>query len=120
MPVALLTLEVEIAHAHSLKDRRQVVRSIKDTLRHGFNVSVAELDETVAYNRATLAVASVSRSLSQLEKQLAQAERAARRAAVRYGGEIIDAWAELLPDVSPDTTDSTTSLTLSPPSTLIP
>ncbi len=105
MPVAKLTLEVEIAHAQSLKDRRQVVRSIKDTLRHGFNVSVAELDEAPVWNRATLGVASVSRSLDHLQKQLTQAERAARRAAVRYGSEIIDAWVDLLPDDSPDVPD---------------
>lgn len=111
MPIAKLTLEVEIAHAHSLKDRRQVVRSIKDTLRHGFNVSVAELDEAVTWNRATLGVASLSRSRSQLEKQLAQAERAARRAAVRFGGEIIDAWAELL---SEETSEEGTLTLLQP------
>ena len=40
-----LTLELGIEHAQSLKDRRQVVRSMKDRLRHGFNVSVAEMDE---------------------------------------------------------------------------
>ena len=45
MPVATLTLELAIEHAQSLKDRRQAVRSLKDKLRHGFNVSVAELDE---------------------------------------------------------------------------
>ena len=43
MPVATLTLELAIEHAQSLKDRRQVVRSLKDKLRHGFNVSVAEM-----------------------------------------------------------------------------
>ena len=43
MPVAKLTLELSIPHAQSLKDRRQVVRSLKDKLRHGFNVSIAEL-----------------------------------------------------------------------------
>ena len=45
MPIAKLTIELEIPHAQSLKDRRQVVRSLKDKLRHGFNISVAELDE---------------------------------------------------------------------------
>ena len=36
MPVATLTLELAIEHAHSLKDRRQAVRSLKDKLRDGF------------------------------------------------------------------------------------
>jgi soluble cytochrome b562 len=48
VPVAKLTVEVSIGHAQSMKDRRQVVRSMKDKLRHGFNVSVAELDDASA------------------------------------------------------------------------
>ena len=42
--IALLTLELHIEAAQSIKDRRQVVRSLKDRLRTSFNVSVAELD----------------------------------------------------------------------------
>ena len=42
--IAFLTLELHIEAAHSLKDKRQVVRSLKDRLRAGFNVSVAELE----------------------------------------------------------------------------
>ena len=56
MPVAQLTLEIRIEHAQSLKDRRQVVRSLKDQLRQGFNVSVAELDEAVTWQSATIGV----------------------------------------------------------------
>ena len=47
MPVGMLVLELGIEHAQSLKDRRQAVRSLKDRLRNGFNVSVAELDEAL-------------------------------------------------------------------------
>ena len=42
--IAFLTLEIQIEAAQSLKDRRQVVRSLKDRLRTSFNISVAELD----------------------------------------------------------------------------
>ena len=42
--IAFLTLELHIEAAQSIKDRRQVVRSLKDRLRTSFNVSVAELD----------------------------------------------------------------------------
>ncbi|MEO7028555.1 MAG: DUF503 domain-containing protein, partial [Acidobacteriaceae bacterium] len=66
MPVATLTLELAIEHAQSLKDRRQAVRSLKDKLRHGFNISVAELDEVVVWNRATIGVAAISSSASYL------------------------------------------------------
>jgi len=44
VPVGLLTLELHIAEAQSLKDKRQVLRSLKDRLRNQFNVAVAELD----------------------------------------------------------------------------
>jgi uncharacterized protein len=42
--IAHLTLELRIEHAQSLKDKRQVTRSLKDRLRASFNVSVPELD----------------------------------------------------------------------------
>ena len=39
MPIGLLTLEIYIPEAHSLKDKRQVLRSLKDRLRGKFNVA---------------------------------------------------------------------------------
>lgn len=94
MPVATLTLELAIEHAHSLKDRRQVVRSLKDKLRHGFNISVAELDDGIVYNRATLGVAAISSSPAYLHGQLREVEEAARRIANGLGCEIIDSFVE--------------------------
>lgn len=94
MPVALLTLEISIEHAHSLKDRRQVVRSLKDKLRHGFNVSVSELDESLVYNRATIGIAAVSSSAAYLAGQLREVEDAARRITAGLGGEVLDSFVE--------------------------
>ena len=94
MPVATLTLELSIEHAHSLKDRRQAVRSLKDKLRHNFNVSVAELDESVVYNRATIGIAAISSSPSYLAGQLREVEDAARRIALGLGCEILDSFIE--------------------------
>ena len=70
MPVAQLTLELRIEHAQSLKDRRQVVRSMKDQLRQGFNISVAEMDEAVTWQSATLGVVAISGSRSYLHQLL--------------------------------------------------
>lgn len=94
MPVATLTLELGIEHAQSLKDRRQVVRSLKDKLRHGFNISVAELDEALVWNRATLGVAAISNSAAYLAGQLQQVEAAARRLSTGLGCEILDSYIE--------------------------
>jgi len=60
--IAFLTLELHIEAAQSLKDKRQVVRSLKDRLRAKFNIAVAELDASGLWNRATLGVVSVSDS----------------------------------------------------------
>jgi len=96
MPVAKLTLEIEIPHSQSLKDRRQVIRSMKDKLRHSFNLSIAELDDVIVWNRATLGIASISSSSSYLTGQLQQIDQAAHRIAVTLGAEIIDSYAEIL------------------------
>lgn len=101
MPVATLTLELSIEHAQSLKDRRQAVRSLKDKLRHGFNVSVAELDEALVWNRATLGVAAISSSAVYLAGQLQEVEAAVRRIGTGLGCEIVDSFIEadvLLPE----------------------
>ncbi len=98
VPVARLILEIEIPHAQSLKDRRQVVRSMKDKLRQGFNLSVAELDEGLVWNRATLGIATISSSMAYLTGQNHEIDRAAQRIATTYGAEIVDSYVEILPD----------------------
>jgi hypothetical protein len=92
MPVAHLTLEIRIEHAQSLKDRRQVVRSLKDQIRQGFNVSVAELDEAVTWQSATLGVVAISRSRDYLHGLIEEVERAARRILLEHGAELADAF----------------------------
>ena len=79
MPVGLLTLEIHLPYAHSLKEKRAVIRKIRDRLRARFNVAVAELDQQDVWQRATLGVASVSNSQPLLEsvfhQVLAESER---------------------------------------------
>lgn len=94
MPVAQLTLEIHIEHAQSLKDRRQVVRSMKDRLRQGFNVSVAEMDEAVTWQSATLGVAAISRSRDYLRGLMEEVEGAARRMAAELGADLADSFWE--------------------------
>jgi uncharacterized protein YlxP (DUF503 family) len=97
MPVATLTIELGIEHAQSLKDRRQVVRSIKDKLRNGFNISVAELDGAAPlWNRATLGIAAIHDSRDYLEGQLRQVEEAVERLATGLGATVLDSQAEFL------------------------
>ena len=96
MPVAQLTLEIRIEHAQSLKDRRQVVRSLKDQLRQGFNVSVAELDEAGTWQSATIGVAAISRSRDYLHGLMEEAERAARRMTTELDADLVDSFWEYI------------------------
>jgi uncharacterized protein len=92
MPVAHLTLEIRIEHAHSLKDRRHVVRSLKDQLKQGFNISVAEMDEGVTWQSATLGVVAISRSRDYLHGLIEEVERAASRMVNELGAELTDSF----------------------------
>jgi uncharacterized protein len=96
MPIALLTLELHIEAAQSLKDRRQVVRSLKDRLRTNFNVSVAELDGSELWNRATIGVVSVSHSRDYLDGLMKKVENAATRIANHHGADLADSFVEFL------------------------
>ncbi len=52
-----IEVEIHIPHSQSLKDRRQVVRSILDGARHRFGVSAAEVGGQDTWQRATLGFA---------------------------------------------------------------
>jgi uncharacterized protein YlxP (DUF503 family) len=92
MPLAAMFLELRIEHAHSLKDRRQVVRSLKEKLAHGFNISIAEMDETITWQSATLGIAAISGSRDYLSGLMQQVESAAVRIAEGLGAEIAVSW----------------------------
>lgn len=96
MPIASLTLEIRIEGAHSIKDKRQVLRSLKDKLRASFNVSVSELDSQGLWQRATLGVVGVSDSRDYLQGLMDKVERAAARIANNAGGEVVDSYLEFL------------------------
>ena len=70
MPVGLLTLEIYIPDSHSLKDKRQVLRSLKDRLRARFNVAVAELDHNDTLQRAQVGVVTLSNDPAHVEQSL--------------------------------------------------
>ena len=91
--VGVLTLELRLEHSHSLKDKRQVVQSLKDRLRHKFNVAVAEIDGQDLWQRATVAAVTVSPSRDFAEKVLRSVED---DAAAVLGAALADANVEWL------------------------
>jgi len=75
--VGLLTLEIRIEHSRSLKDKRQVLRSLKDRLRRRHNVSVAELEHQTTWKDSVVGVSTVSSNQAQVERVLRAVENSA-------------------------------------------
>ena len=88
MYVAGCRVTLRLAASRSLKDKRQVVRSLSERLRRQFNVSVAEVDEQDVWQTAVLGLAAVSNTAAhaetQLERVLGEIER------TRLDAEIVD------------------------------
>ena len=79
--IALLTLDIHLPHAQSLKDKRMVIRRLKDRLRSKFNVSVSEIDHQDLWQRSQMSVVTVGPDESFLQKVLQEAAEEAERAA---------------------------------------
>jgi len=60
MHVGICTLHLRLAGSHSLKEKRRIVKSIKDRVKNKFNVSIAEVDMLDSWQWAVLGVACVS------------------------------------------------------------
>jgi len=72
--IGVLTLELRIEESHSLKEKRHVVQSLKERLRHKFNVAVAEIDHQDAWQRSTLAAVTVASDHVHAERVLQSVE----------------------------------------------
>ena len=57
--IGVLQFTLDIPHVTSLKDKRRVVKGLKDRIRHRFNVSVAEVDFQELWQRSAIGVAAV-------------------------------------------------------------
>ena len=70
MVVGLLSIELYVPGAQSLKDKRMVLRRLKDRLAK-FNVSVAEVDHHDLWQRAALGVVTISHAKAHADRELA-------------------------------------------------
>ncbi|MEA2517355.1 MAG: uncharacterized protein QOG16_1193 [Actinomycetota bacterium] len=81
--------ELFIPASGSLKDKRQVLRSVMQTVQKRFNVAIAEVDFQDKWQRATLGVSCVAESIGHCQKVLQEVEKAMSRAVIG-GAEITD------------------------------
>jgi uncharacterized protein YlxP (DUF503 family) len=70
MVIGLLSVELHIPHSQSLKDKRMVLRSIKDRVKK-FNVAVAEVAHQDVWQRAGLGIVAISTTTEHVDKELA-------------------------------------------------
>jgi uncharacterized protein YlxP (DUF503 family) len=72
--VGIVTWELHLAGCQSLKDKRQIVKSLKDRLHDRFNVSVAETDHQDLWQRAELSCCVVATDRRQAQAVLSSAD----------------------------------------------
>ncbi len=70
MVIALLSLELYVPGSQSLKEKRMVLRRIKDRISK-FNVAVSEVEHQDLWQRAGLAVVTVSTDERHADRELA-------------------------------------------------
>jgi uncharacterized protein YlxP (DUF503 family) len=93
--VGTLKLRLVLRESHSLKDKRRVIKSLKDTLANKFNISVAETDEQDVWQTAQVGVATVGSDGSFVQSVLTSVVNYVRF----FGGvELVDAQQELYGD----------------------
>jgi uncharacterized protein YlxP (DUF503 family) len=86
--VGIGRFELFIGASGSLKDKRQVVRSVTQTVAKKFNVSIAEVEFQDLWQRAALGVACVSESAHHCRKVMQEVEKAIERSSLG-GAEIV-------------------------------
>jgi uncharacterized protein YlxP (DUF503 family) len=91
--VGVITFELRIDDAHSLKDKRHYVKGLKDRLRTKFNVAVAEIGHQDSWQHGLVAAVTVSSDRPYAEKLLQSVER---EAANVLGPLLVDATVEWL------------------------
>lgn len=75
--IGVLTFELRLESSHSLKDKRHVVKGLKDRLRSKFNVAVAEIEYQDLWQRAAVAAVTVSPDRGHAERVLQGVEQEA-------------------------------------------
>ena len=78
MYVGAMKVRMIVRESHSLKDKRQVLSSIKDKLKNGFNISVAEIDEQENRQMIVLGIGMVGNESQHVRHELEKIAQALR------------------------------------------
>ncbi len=70
MVVGVCRIELFIPNGGSLKAKRQVVKSLKDRIKHRFNVAIAEVEDQELWQKAVLGIACVSNAQAHAREML--------------------------------------------------
>lgn len=92
--VGTARLQIRIAESRSLKDKRRVIRSLKDRLRKHHNVAVAEVADQSSWQDATIVVVTVSSAAGHVERVIDAVGREAERI---LGRSLLDIEIDTLP-----------------------
>ena len=66
-------IELNIGESSSLKDKRRVLKSLKDRLKNNFNLSLAEVGGMEEWHRAELAMVTVSNDIKHANSVISRA-----------------------------------------------
>jgi uncharacterized protein YlxP (DUF503 family) len=72
---AAVHFDLHLPHAHSLKDKRAILRPILEGCRHRYQVAAAEVDHQDTWQRAGVGVSAVSGRAGHVDQVLDQVER---------------------------------------------
>ena len=72
MITGIYKISIHIPGSNSLKDKRQVIKGIKDKIRHNFNVSIAEVDDEELWQKSILGIACVSNQQNHIAEVFSQ------------------------------------------------
>jgi uncharacterized protein YlxP (DUF503 family) len=72
MVIGVLEIILWLPESHSLKAKRQVIKSLKDKVRNRFNVSIAEVDDQELWQKAHLGICSLSNDRREVNARLDQ------------------------------------------------
>ena len=89
MFIGVARFDLFIPASGSLKDKRQVVRSVTQTVRKKFSVAIAEVDHQDLWQRSALGVSCISESVAHCRQVLEEIERTIGRVAAG-DAEIVD------------------------------